>query len=86
MPRVCKVTGKKTEVGMNVSHSHRRTKRTFEVNLFRKKFFYVEENCWIQLRLSAAGLRLINKKGLDAALKQAFAEGHCTPNDIKVIA
>jgi large subunit ribosomal protein L28 len=56
------------------------------VNLFRKKFFYVEENCWIQLRLSAAGLRLINKKGLDAALKQAFAEGHCTPSDIKVIA
>ena len=86
MSKICQITGKKAMIGNNVSHSKRRTKRTFEVNLFRKKFFYVEENCWIQLSLSAAGLRLINKKGLDAALKQAFAEGHCTPNDIKVIA
>ncbi|MBR5234678.1 MAG: 50S ribosomal protein L28, partial [Bacteroidaceae bacterium] len=73
MSKICQITGKKAMIGNNVSHSKRRTKRTFEVNLFRKKFFYVEENCWIQLRLSAAGLRLINKKGLDAALKQAFA-------------
>ena len=42
----------------------RRTKRKFNVNLFRKKFFWVEEQMWIQLTLSAAGLRTINKKAL----------------------
>lgn len=73
-------------VGNNVSHSKRRTKRTFDVNLFTKKFFYVEENCWISLRLSAAGLRIINKKGLDAALKEAVANGYCDWKDIRIIA
>ncbi len=73
-------------VGNNVSHSKRRTKRTFDVNLFTKKFFYVEENCWISLKLSAAGLRIINKKGLDAALKEAIANGYCDWKDIRIIA
>ena len=69
-----------------MSHSKRRTKRTFDVNLFTKKFFYVEENCWISLKLSAAGLRIINKKGLDAALKEAVANGYCDWKDIRIIA
>ena len=56
------------------------------VNLFTKKFFYVEENCWISLKLSAAGLRIINKKGLDAALKEAVANGYCDWKDIRIIA
>ena len=73
-------------VGNNVSHSKKRTKRTFEVNLFTKKFYYVEEDCWISLRLSAAGLRIINKKGLDAALKEAVENGYCDWKDIKIIA
>ena len=82
MSRICQITGKKAMVGNNVSHSKRRTKRTFDVNLFTKKFFYVEENCWISLKLSAAGLRIINKKGLDAALKEAVANGYCDWKDI----
>ena len=86
MSRICQITGKKAMVGNNVSHSKRRTKRTFEVNLFTKKFFYVEENCWISLKLSAAGLRIINKKGLDAALKEAVANGYCDWKDIRIIA
>ena len=61
--------------GNNVSHSKRRTKRVFDVNLFTKKFYWVEQDCWIELKLSAAGLRLINKIGLDAALKQAEEKG-----------
>lgn len=73
-------------VGNNVSHSKRRTKRTFDVNLFTKKFYYVEEDCWISLRLSAAGLRTINKLGLDAALKEAVAKGYCDWKSIKIIA
>lgn len=83
--KVCQITGKKAQRGNYVSHSKHRTKRTFDVNLFYKKFFYVEENCWIQLRISAAGLRLINKVGLDAALKQAVNKGYCEWKDIKVI-
>ena len=86
MSRMCQITGKKAMVGNNVSHSKRRTKRTFDVNLFTKKFFYVEENCWISLKLSAAGLRIINKKGLDAALKEAVANGYCDWKDIRIIA
>lgn len=63
-------------VGNNVSHSNRKTKRKFNVNLFRKKFFWVEEDVWISLNVSAAGLRTINKVGLDAALKTAAGKGY----------
>ncbi len=63
-------------VGNNVSHSKRRTKRKFDVNLFRKKFYWAEQDCWISLKLSAAGLRTINKVGLDAALKRAAEKGY----------
>ena len=68
MSKICQITGKKSVVGNNVSHSLRRTKRRFDVNLFTKKFYYVEEDCWIVLKVSAAGLRIINRIGLDAAL------------------
>ena len=61
------------------------TTRREALNLFSKKFYYVEEDCWIQLKISAAGLRMINKVGLDAALKQAVAKGYVDWKDIKVI-
>ena len=63
MSKICQITGKKAMIGNNVSHSKRRTKRTFDANLFTKKFYYVEQGCWISLKLSAAGLRTINKVG-----------------------
>ena len=85
MSKICQITGKKAQVGNNVSHSKHRTKRTFDVNLFTKKFYYVEEDCWISLKISAAGLRMINKVGLDAALKQAVAKGFIDWKEIKVI-
>ena len=75
MSKICQITGKKAMVGNNVSHSKRRTKRVFDVNLFRKKFYWVEQACWVVLRISAAGLRLINKIGLDAAIKRAAEKG-----------
>ncbi|MBP8023068.1 MAG: 50S ribosomal protein L28 [Paludibacter sp.] len=75
MSKVCQITGKKAMVGNNVSHSKRRTKRTFEVNLFNKKFYWVEQDMWISLKVSAAGLRTINKIGLDAAIKKAADNG-----------
>jgi large subunit ribosomal protein L28 len=61
--------------GNNVSHSNLKTKRKFNVNLFKKKFYWVEQDCWIQLNVSANGLRTINKIGLDAALKKAAVKG-----------
>ena len=85
MSKICQITGKKAQIGNNVSHSKHRTKRRFDVNLFSKKFYYVEEECWISLRVSAAGLRLINKVGLDAALQQAVEKGYVDWKDIKVI-
>ena len=85
MSKVCQITGKKAMGGNNVSHSLRRTKRQFNVNLFTKKFYYVEEDCWISLKVSAAGLRIINRIGLDAALKQAVKKGVIDWKDIQVI-
>ena len=86
MSRVCQITGIKSVVGNNVSHSLRRRKRRFNVNLFTKKFYYVEEDCWIVLNVSGAGLRLINKIGLDAALKRAVDKGFMQWKDVQVIA
>ena len=63
MPRVCKVTGKKTEVGMNVSHSMRHTKRTFLPNLQKLKFHSDILNRDFSLRISTAGLRTLTKHG-----------------------
>ena len=78
MSRVCQVTGKKVMVGNNVSHSKRRTKRKFLPNLFKKKFYFVEEDRWISLTVSASGIRTINKNGLNAALKSAKEKGFIT--------
>lgn len=83
MSKICQITGKQAMKGNNVSHSKRRTKRTFNVNLFTKKFFWVEQQEWIRLTISAAGLRTINKLGLDAAMKQAAAKGYLT--EIKTV-
>ena len=52
MSKICQITGKKAQLGCNVSHSKHRTKRSFDVNLFSKKFYYVEEGCWISLKIS----------------------------------
>lgn len=76
MSRVCQITGKRMMVGNNVSHSKRRTKRKFYPNLFDKKFFLEEENRWINLKVSAAGIRNINKKGLKNALDEAVSKGY----------
>ena len=78
MSKICQITGKKAMVGNNLSHSKRRTKRRFNVNLFTKKFFWPEEQMWISLTISAAGLRTINKKGLNAAIRDAAKQGYLT--------
>ena len=75
MSRVCQITGKRAMVGNTVSHSKRRVKRKFNVNLFKKKFYYPEENRWVTLTVSASGIRTINKKGVNAAIQEAKEKG-----------
>ena len=71
--KACEITGKTAVTGNNVSHSVRRTKRSFNPNLKTKRFWLEEEGRWITLKVSAAGIKTINKKGLTAALKEAKA-------------
>jgi large subunit ribosomal protein L28 len=78
MSQICQITGRKVMVGNNVSHSKRRTKRTFMPNLFVKRFFFEEENRWVTLKVSAAGIKDITKKGLSQALKDAQSKGYIT--------
>ena len=75
MARVCQVTGKMRMIGNNVSHSKRRTKREFAPNLKNKRFWLAEEQRFVNLKVSAAGMRTINKNGLSAVLKKAKAKG-----------
>ncbi len=75
MARVCQITGKKVITGNNVSQSKRRTRRKFHPNLFDKRFYLPEEDRWIKLRVSASGIRTINKKGLKIALDEAVGKG-----------
>ena len=86
MSKICQITGKKAMIGNNVSHSKRRTKRTFDVNLFHKKFYYVEQGCWISLTISAAGLRTINKLGLEEEINKEVEKGYCNWKDNKNLA
>jgi large subunit ribosomal protein L28 len=75
MARVCQITGKRPQVGNNVSHANNKTKRRFYPNLQTKRFFIPEENKWITLKLSTKAIKTISKKGITAVLKEARAEG-----------
>jgi len=75
MARVCQITGKKPMVGNNVSHANNRTKRRFLPNLHYRRFWVESEKRWISLRVSGAGLRLIDKKGIDVVLAELREQG-----------
>jgi large subunit ribosomal protein L28 len=75
MSRICQVTGKKPLVGNNVSHANNRTKRKFYPNLQKKRFYIPEDDRWITLKVSAAGIKTINKNGITATLKKAQKQG-----------
>lgn len=75
MSKICEITGKKVMSGHKVSHSNIKTKRKFYPNLQTKKFFIPEENIWITLKVSAAGIRTINKKGIMACLENSIEKG-----------
>lgn len=75
MSRVCELTGKKAMVGNNVSHAMNRTKRKFDANLIKKRFYIPEEDKWITLKVATSTLKTINKNGISAVLKDARAKG-----------
>ncbi|GGE01030.1 50S ribosomal protein L28 [Planktosalinus lacus] len=78
MSRVCELTGKRAMVGNNVSHAMNKTKRKFQVNLLKKRFYIPEEDKWVTLRISAAALKTINKNGISATIKKAREKGYLT--------
>lgn len=76
MSRVCEITGKKVQVGNNVSHAKNRTRRKFYPNLQKKRFFIPEEDKWVTIKVSTSALRTINKNGISAVLKKAREAGN----------
>ena len=75
MSRVCDVTGKKPMFGNNVSHSHNKTRRRFNVNLQKKKFWLPDEKRYITLTVSTRGMRTIDKKGIRKVVNELRAQG-----------
>lgn len=75
MSRVCQVTGKRPLTGNNVSHAKNRTKRRFKPNLHTHRFWVESENRYVKLTLSKAGMRIIDKKGIDAVLTDLRNQG-----------
>ena len=75
MARVCQVTGKAPMVGHQVSHANNKTKRRFMPNLQYRRFWVEIEKRWVRLRLTNAGLRTVDKLGIDAVLADLRARG-----------
>jgi len=75
MAKVCQVTGKRPAVGNNVSHAHNKTRRRFLPNLHTHRFWVESENRFVKLRVSAKGMRIIDKKGIEEVLTDIRARG-----------
>ena len=75
MSRVCDISGKRVMFGNNVSHAMNKTKRRFDINLIKKRFYIPEEDKWITLKIKASVLKTINRKGISAVIKEAKAQG-----------
>ena len=75
MSKVCQITGKKPMFGNNVSHANNKTRRKFNVNLHKKKFWLPDENRYITLKISMHGLRIINKKGITRVIRELRDNG-----------
>ena len=75
MAGICQVTGKGQMHGNLVSHSNRKTKRVWRPNIHKKRFWLESEGRWVALTVSAAGIREINKRGIDAVVRDMRARG-----------
>ena len=75
MSRVCQLSGKRAMVGNNVSHSNKKTKRRFNINLIKKRFYIPSEDKWVVLKVTTSTLKTIDKKGISAVMKIAKQKG-----------
>ncbi|MED5219138.1 MAG: 50S ribosomal protein L28 [Candidatus Neomarinimicrobiota bacterium] len=75
MSRVCDITGKKPMFGNNVSHAHNKSRRRFNINLQKKKFWLPDEKRYVTLRISTRGMRIIDKKGITRVVKELRGKG-----------
>ncbi|NHZ85602.1 MAG: 50S ribosomal protein L28 [Planctomycetia bacterium] len=75
MSRVCDVTGKKPMFGNNVSHAHNKSRRRFNINLQKKKFWLADEKRFVTLTVSTKGLRIIDKRGIRRVVNELRAKG-----------
>ncbi|MDA2810622.1 50S ribosomal protein L28 [Nocardiopsis sp. RSe5-2] len=75
MSRVCQVTGKRPAFGNNVSHSHRRTRRRFDVNLQTKRYWLESERRWVRLRVSTKGMKVVDRRGIERVVAEIRARG-----------
>ena len=75
MSRICDITGERVMFGNNVSHAMNKTRRRFDINLIKKRFYIPGEDKWITLKIKASVLKTINKKGISAVIKEAKAQG-----------
>ncbi|MDH4143590.1 MAG: 50S ribosomal protein L28 [Acidimicrobiia bacterium] len=75
MSKICQVTGRKPSFGNAVSHSHRKTRRRWDPNVQKQRFWVPAERRWVTLRVSAKGIKTINKKGIEAVLADMRRRG-----------
>ncbi len=76
MSKICQITGTRRMVGNKVSHSNIKTKRIFNPNLQKKRFYWEEEKIWVTLKVTPRGMKTINKIGLEKAIKRAAIKGY----------
>lgn len=76
MSKICQITGTRRMVGNKVSHSNIKTKRVFNPNLQKKRFYWEEEKIWVTLKVTPKGMKTINKLGLEKAIKRAAIKGY----------
>ena len=75
MSRVCQVTGKGPVTGNNISHANNKTRRRFLPNLQHHRFWVESEKRFVRLRVSAKGMRIIDKRGIDVVLDEIRSNG-----------
>lgn len=75
MSQTCQVTGARPGFGNNVSHSHRRTRRRFDVNIQTKRYWVPSLGRSVTLRVSSRGIKTIDQRGIDAVARELLARG-----------
>jgi len=70
MSQICQVTGKRHLIGHKVSHANNKTKRRFNINIHKKRFWVESMGHWVTLFVSASGMRVIDKLGIEQVLQK----------------